>query len=72
MPYFVDVILPLALPQNFTYSLPENLIEQAAVGKRVIVQFGKRKLYTALVDCIHQNTPKGFNPKSYEAKYFQP
>jgi primosomal protein N' (replication factor Y) len=63
MPHFVEVILPLALPQNFTYSLPDDLYPSIAVGKRVIVQFGKRKLYTALVLRIHQIPPEGFEPK---------
>ncbi len=63
MPQFVEVILPLALPQNFTYSIPLNLQEEIAVGKRVIVQFGKRKLYTALVARLHNVAPKGYQTK---------
>ncbi len=63
MEHFAEVILPLALPQNFTYSIPAHLLEQVAPGKRVIVQFGKRKLYTALVYELHQNPPRDFKPK---------
>ncbi len=63
MPHFAEVILPLALPQNYTYLIPNELLTEIAVGKRVVVQFGKRRLYTALVKSIHQNAPKDFRPK---------
>lgn len=62
--YFVDVILPLAVPNLYTYRVPYELNEEIAVGKRVVVQFGKGKLYTALVRVIHENPPK-----QYTAKY---
>lgn len=62
--YFVDVIVPLALPNLFTYRVPYELNEAVVVGKRVVVQFGKGKLYSALIRTIH-NTP----PKQYTAKY---
>ena len=42
---FVDVILPLAVPNLFTYRVPFDLNDSVEVGKRVIVQFGKKKLY---------------------------
>jgi len=62
--YFVDVILPLALPNLYTYRVPYNWNEDVAIGKRVIVQFGRGKLYSALIRNVHE-TP----PKQYEAKY---
>lgn len=62
--YFVDVILPLAVPNLYTYRVPFELNEQIAIGKRVVVQFGKGKLYTALVRVIHENPPR-----QYTAKY---
>lgn len=64
--YFVDVILPLAVPNLYTYRVPFDWNNDIAIGKRVIVQFGKGKLYSALVRNIHQ-TP----PKKYEAKYIE-
>ena len=63
MPQYAEVILPLALPQNYTYHIPAFLEADVAPGKRVIVQFGKRKLYTALVYSTHNNAPEGFAPK---------
>lgn len=62
--FFVDVILPLAVPNLYTYRVPYDWNESIAIGKRVIVQFGKGKLYSALVRVIHENPPK-----QYTAKY---
>ncbi|MBL0048345.1 MAG: primosomal protein N' [Bacteroidetes bacterium] len=61
---FIDVILPLALPQRYTYRVPFDLNEHVLVGQRVVVQLGKSKLYTAIVRSVH-STP----PSKYEAKY---
>lgn len=62
--YFVDVILPLAVPNLYTYRVPHDWNDVIAIGKRVVVQFGKGRLYSALVRNLHE-TP----PKQYEAKY---
>ena len=62
--YFVDVILPLAVPNLYTYRVPFEWNESIAIGKRVVVQFGRGKLYSALVRRIHENPPK-----QYVAKY---
>jgi len=61
--YFVDVILPLPLKQLFTYSIPDDLFNSVDIGKRVIVQFGSRKIYTAIVHSIHQKAPKEYKTK---------
>ncbi|MCE9540573.1 MAG: primosomal protein N' [Bacteroidetes bacterium] len=62
--YFVDVILPLAVPNLYTYRVPYDWNEVIEVGQRVVVQFGRGKLYSALVRNIHE-----IPPKQYEAKY---
>lgn len=62
--YFVDVIVPLSVPERYTYRVPFELNEEIAIGKRAIVQFGKKRLYTALI-CEIKTEP---NPK-YQAKY---
>jgi len=62
--YFVDVILPLSVPNLYTYRVPFEWAESIAIGKRVVVQFGKGKLYSALVRRIHE-----IPPKQYVAKY---
>jgi primosomal protein N' (replication factor Y) len=61
---FVEVILPLSLSINYTYRVPFELNERIAVGKRVVVQFGKHKIYTALIKSIGK-----LPPEVYEAKY---
>ncbi len=63
MELFAEVILPLALPQNYTYRIPSALEPKVQRGIRVVVQFGKRKLYTALVARVHQEKPQDFKPK---------
>jgi primosomal protein N' (replication factor Y) len=60
---FVDVILPLALPKLYTYSLPEEMEKDVNVGARVVIQFGKKKLYSAIVYKIHGNAPEAYQTK---------
>ena len=55
---FADVVLPLPLPGYFTYRVPFEMNDSLQAGHRVVVQFGKKKIYTALVRRIHQSTPK--------------
>ena len=63
MPYFVEVILPLALNKTFTYQVSEAEFNFIQVGMRVAVPFGKSKIFTALAIETHQNPPT-----LYEAK----
>ncbi|MFN8276348.1 MAG: primosomal protein N' [Chitinophagales bacterium] len=63
---YVDVLLPLALPQAYTYAVPFDLVEFVRVGQRVIVQFGKQKFYTAIVQRIHHQKP-AVEPKLIES-----
>ncbi len=49
---FAEVILPLPIYSTFTYSVPQEIAQSLRVGSRVIVQFGRRKQYTALVTDI--------------------
>ncbi len=60
---YADLILPLAVPQLYTYSVPETLKEEVEAGKRVVVQFGKRKLYTAIIKKIHDKAPLEYKIK---------
>jgi primosomal protein N' (replication factor Y) len=46
---FANVLLPLPLPGFFTYRVPEEFHHEIEPGKRVVVPFGKKKIYTALV-----------------------
>jgi primosomal protein N' (replication factor Y) len=60
---FVDVILPLPISGTYTYRVPYELNDAVSRGTRVVVQFGSRKIYTALVRDIHQNPPAKHVPK---------
>lgn len=60
---FAEVILPLALPKAYTYAVPPDLTHLLKVGMRVEVQFGKNKLYAALVENITHTAPKAYTPK---------
>ncbi|MDB5283391.1 MAG: primosomal protein [Bacteroidota bacterium] len=62
---YVDVILPLPLPQAFTYAVPVDWVDFVKIGQRVIVQFGKNKFYSAIVRSIHHNKP------AFEAKLIE-
>ncbi|MBP7808045.1 MAG: primosomal protein N' [Bacteroidia bacterium] len=61
---FVDVIVPLAVPQKYTYRVPVELNDEVDLGKRVLVQFGKSKFYSAIVSKVHDKAPT-----EYVAKY---
>jgi primosomal protein N' (replication factor Y) len=54
---YVDVVLPLALPQAYTYAVPIDLVPFVKTGQRVIVQFGKNRFYSAIVKKIHHDKP---------------
>ena len=56
--HFVDVLLPLPLPALFTYRVPYEMNDLVGFGVRVIVPFGRSKLYSALVVRVHENAPQ--------------
>lgn len=60
---FVDVILPLPLAQSYTYSLPESIEARVQTGCRVVVPFGRKKFYTAIVKNVHYAAPEGYETK---------
>lgn len=62
--YFCNVLLPVPIPKLFTYRLPRQLNGRVATGSRVIVQFGKKKILTGIVDEVHQQAPT-----DYDARY---
>lgn len=60
---FVDLIFPFALPQVFTYSVPEEYQSEVIPGMRVAVQFGARRMYSALIYKIHNQQPFEYETK---------
>ncbi len=61
--FFADVLLPLPLPGYFTYRVPFEMNDSIEKGQRVVVQFGQKKIYTAIVFNIHEQVPVGYTPK---------
>jgi len=59
---WVEVLLPLAIPKTYTYSVPEKLIRKLKVGCRVEVVFGKNKKYAGIIKSISASRP------AYETK----
>ncbi|HNQ61253.1 MAG TPA: primosomal protein N' [Bacteroidia bacterium] len=53
---FADVIIPIPVPNLFTYRIPPEYREEVRKGVRVVVPFGKQKIYSALVRKVHPNT----------------
>lgn len=62
--FFVTVLLPLPLEKEYTYRIPSELNEEIEIGKRVVVQFGRKKVYSGLIISVSTNAPA-----DYEAKY---
>jgi len=59
---YLDIILPVPVPKLFTYESGDfaSLVE---VGKRVVVSFGKKKLYSGVIVRIHNDKPDGYETK---------
>lgn len=55
---FADVILPLPVAEFYTYHIPEAWQDSVTFGSRVIVSFGTKKFYTALIIRIHDLRPE--------------
>ncbi len=60
---FVDVILPVPLDGQFTYSVPAALQDRVQVGVRVTVSFGRSKTYVGIATRLHDERPQGFDVK---------
>jgi primosomal protein N' (replication factor Y) len=64
---YVDVILPLPVDGYFTYWVPKELDGNVMPGNRVVIQFGSKKFYSALVRKVHGEKPEGYETKPVEA-----
>ncbi|MGX5817558.1 replication restart helicase PriA [Chitinophaga lutea] len=60
---FADVILPLALPRNYTYSVPPEMEASIRPGSRVAVPLGRQKKYAGIVKAIHDLPPASYKTK---------
>lgn len=66
MKKYVDVIVPLPIASQYTYSLPTEWEESVQEGCRVVVSFGRKKFYTAIVTKVHYAAPDGYETKDIE------
>ncbi len=64
---FIEVILPLPLPDLFTYRVPREMTDKIAPGQRVVVPFGKRKVYAGLVREVHSRAPEKYTARYIDA-----
>jgi len=64
---YATVILPIAVPKPYTYYVPTEMQAAIQMGVRVEVQFGKNKLYAALVIEVHDRTPEDYKPKPIQS-----
>ena len=66
MKKYVDVIVPLPIASQYTYSVPAELEESVQEGCRVVVSFGQKKFYTAIVTKVHYVAPENYETKDVE------
>ena len=59
---WIEVILPLAIPKTYTYSVPSALQNKIQTGSRAEVVFGKNKKYAGIIKSISRVKP------AYEVK----
>jgi primosomal protein N' (replication factor Y) (superfamily II helicase) len=59
---FAEVIIPLALPRNYTWAVPAPLHDSVQPGCRVEVVL-KNKKYAGLVKRLHTDAPTAFEPR---------
>lgn len=60
---YAEIIIPLALPLNYTWAIPKAFQEKVQAGIRVEVMLGKSKKYAGIIKKIHHNKPEAFEPR---------
>ncbi|HVZ55442.1 MAG TPA: primosomal protein N' [Chitinophagaceae bacterium] len=60
---YAEIIIPLALPKNYTWLVPPALEAQVQPGCRVEVNLGRNKKYAGIVRRLHDEKPAFFEPK---------
>ena len=62
----VEVVIPIPLSQTFDYAVSKLEFDKLERGSRIIVSFGQKKLYTAVVIQKFINKQYDFNLKEIE------
>lgn len=60
---YAEVVIPLGVEGVFTYALSGELRSKVGPGSRVLLPFGKRRIYTGIVKSIVESAPEDFKPK---------
>ena len=60
---YAEIIIPAALPKNYTWSVPAHLLELVKPGCRVEVNLGKSKKYAGVIKRLHNGKPEFFETK---------
>jgi len=60
---YADILVPAALPVNYTWSIPNSLHAYVQIGSRVEVNLGKKKRYTGIVIRLHHTNPTSYHLK---------
>jgi len=63
---FADVLLPLHVPKAYTYSIPADWSDALTPGMRVVVPL-KNKLYTGIIQLIHEQAPEHYRARPLES-----
>jgi primosomal protein N' (replication factor Y) len=60
---YAEIIIPLALPKNYTWEIPTSMREEIMIGMRVEVMLGANKRYAGIVKKLTLEKPAAINPK---------
>ncbi len=63
---YAEIIIPLALPKNYTWQVPESFLKGLVPGCRVEVSL-KNKKYAGIVKRLFSEKPEAFDPRPIEA-----
>ncbi len=63
---YAEIIIPLALPKNYTWFIPDQLMEGLLPGCRVEVSLRNKK-YAGIIKKFVQEKPAAFDPKPIES-----
>lgn len=60
---YAEIIIPLSLPKNYTWSIPADMESDVMIGIRVEVILGANKRYAGIIKKLSDVKPDGFEPK---------
>ena len=67
MSFYIDALLPFSLKKLYTYRISEKEFKFIEKGFRVLVPFGGKKFFTAIVIKKHKKIPENYEPKEIYA-----